>query len=200
MAKKKTKEKTKAKPDDMVLQVPSLFPPTGKYNVVVDNLTTESDEETKQFSKPEDDVLEQWKNFWAPVVTDKNGRLNRYAVMRELFDYGTILDNASRIIYLVTDGLASKPNTDPDVVFGLASENWEKQWDALLKDWKDAWDEEHQAELNALRAEVEYWKSQSSQLPPALEAVSMEGAIPEFELDDDDIIVIEEGCVWSRAK
>lgn len=62
----------------------------------------------------------EWEGFWKEVVTNERGELVLDSVKRELHDYSMMLENTSRVFNYVTGGLASKPNTDAQVIIGLS--------------------------------------------------------------------------------
>ena len=64
------------------------------------------------------DYIVEYFRFWAGIVETPFGHLNREQVAKELFDYGHLMENASRVY----DDLAglSKPNTDPAYIIAGA--------------------------------------------------------------------------------
>ena len=60
------------------------------------------------------DYVKVYKEFWEPLVTDCIGSLDRDKVMRELYDYKTMLTEVSKV-YEEISGL-SKPTTRSDVI------------------------------------------------------------------------------------
>ncbi len=87
------------------------------------------------------EVVHAWETWWKDIVAPK-GRLNREAVMRELYDYGVILDGASKVYDHITGGMISKPNTDPSVVIAVATDKENEALEEILKDEKEAWEKE----------------------------------------------------------
>lgn len=55
------------------------------------------------------DYAKDYTEFWQHLVENEDGSLNKDQVMRELFDYRLVMDNASEV-YCELAGL-SKPNT-----------------------------------------------------------------------------------------
>lgn len=95
---------------------------------------------------PDPEVVEQFNDFWAQLVCEENGRLNRNAVMRELFDFATLMDAASKVYCHVSGGMISKHNTLPEVVIAVATDKDNEALEEILADEKNVWRNEYEAE------------------------------------------------------
>lgn len=69
-----------------------------------------------------DDYQDTYRDWWAGIVENPDGTLNRDHVARELADYAALMAAASEVYCAVTNGRISKPNTLPAAVIGLAEE------------------------------------------------------------------------------
>lgn len=79
------------------------------------------------------DYEKQWDEFWKDLLI-KNGKLDMDQIKREMFDFSNMMDSFGKVMDHVTGGMVSKPNTDPDVICGLADEHYEKWADDDFKD------------------------------------------------------------------
>lgn len=93
-------------------------------------------------SKLPPEVVEQFETFWKDIVCDKNGRLSKELVMRELYDYGLMLDSVSKVYYHITDGMISKPNTTHTAVISVAEEKEQERLSEALEIEKVIWEDE----------------------------------------------------------
>lgn len=84
-------------------------------------------------STPSDEALKSFDLYWKDFVCDEDGRLNRNAVIKELYDYGQILANTTKVFYEITDGRISKPNTSASSVVGAAEEVTQEIWDREIE-------------------------------------------------------------------
>jgi hypothetical protein len=93
----------------------------------------------KPANKPGADAMKLFNEFWHALVCDNGGRLNRNAVINELWDYFTLMGSASKVYDHVTGGKISKANTDPSVVIAVATDTENEALEAILKDEKEQW-------------------------------------------------------------
>lgn len=77
----------------------------------------------------------QYEEFWRGLVERPDGSINMDAVMRELHDFGMIIEGASQVYCHVTGGLISKPNTSPDAVCNVADERVEELIEDAIQEW-----------------------------------------------------------------
>ena len=82
------------------------------------------------------EVQEEYDNFWKDIV-EKDGVLDKEAVMRELFDYGQLIESASIVYCHVTNGKISKTNTEPDAVCAVADDCVTELVDEAIEDYKE---------------------------------------------------------------
>jgi len=61
---------------------------------------------------------DNWETFWKDIVTNKDGSINLRAVKDELFDYSSLMHEASIVYDTVTRGRVSKPNTTSGAIIG----------------------------------------------------------------------------------
>jgi hypothetical protein len=83
------------------------------------------------------DVEAVWRDFWAALVAPA-GVLDVAQVKRELFDYGTLLDNVPKVYMAVTGERISKPNTDPSAVIAAAEDHVQRCITEALEDEREA--------------------------------------------------------------
>jgi hypothetical protein len=76
-----------------------------------------------------------YKEFWKELV-EKNGKLNKDAIMRELADYEALINNVTEVYCYVTDGRLSKTNTDPLYIKGYHDEACEDAYNKGVEDTK----------------------------------------------------------------
>jgi dUTP pyrophosphatase len=93
------------------------------------------------------EVVEQWENHWKALVCDEAGNIVPEKVMCELFDYGFVMDQVSKVYCEITGGLLSKPNYYASVVIGEANDYQNKVWDEVLADEKKSWEEEQMSNV-----------------------------------------------------
>lgn len=74
----------------------------------------------------EPDYEKTWREFWLPII-GKDNAVDMDQVKRELHDYHVLLDAVEKVYYEVTDGIASKPNTDPQAVIDIFHERFERR-------------------------------------------------------------------------
>ena len=83
----------------------------------------------------EKDYKEDYAEFWKDIV-EKNGKLNKDFVMRELHDFHFMLGQVPKVYEEVSGGHISKPNTYAFEVIGEFREQfWDK--DTIHDDVKD---------------------------------------------------------------
>ena len=70
------------------------------------------------------DVNREWEAYWCALLAP-NGALDVERVKREMYAFGMLADDVSKVYMAVTGDKVSKPGTDPDVVIGLAKEHSE---------------------------------------------------------------------------
>ena len=82
------------------------------------------------------DVNREWEAYWCALLAP-NGALDVERVKREMYAFGMLADDVSKVYMAVTGDKVSKPGTDPDVVIGLAKERFveaEEAADMLRED------------------------------------------------------------------
>ena len=57
----------------------------------------------------EPDYEAYYQENWAELYEDEDGNLNKDMIMRELYDYGQILEKFTKFIYFTTGGRADNP-------------------------------------------------------------------------------------------
>lgn len=68
----------------------------------------------------------EFNKFWHKIVCNKDGTLNEDSVKRELYDYTHLMGRMTVFIDYATGGMASKPNTDLEILKTLVDEHVEK--------------------------------------------------------------------------
>ncbi len=76
------------------------------------------------------DYEERYEETWRTIVENPDGTLNRDQVMRELFDFTTVMTEASKV-YEELAGL-TKPNTAAEHVLEGADRKYREQYADLL--------------------------------------------------------------------
>lgn len=84
------------------------------------------------------DYKKDYEEFWKDIVENKDGSLNKDAVMRELSDYSMLLDFVPKVYMEVTGGRVSKTNTTPDAVIGAFIDHLQE----VVEFEKECWEEE----------------------------------------------------------
>jgi hypothetical protein len=82
----------------------------------------ERDKSRPEASENEPDYLRDYRQFWAPLVENPDGTINRDKVARELADYQLVMVEASKVYDELTGGRLSKPNTAAHHVINFANE------------------------------------------------------------------------------
>ena len=78
----------------------------------------------------------QYEEFWRNIVEQEDGSINADAVMRELHDFGMLIEGASRVYMHATGGRISKPNTDPDAVCSVIDDYVQEVAEEAVSEWK----------------------------------------------------------------
>lgn len=81
------------------------------------------------------DYKETYEKFWKDIV-EKDGKLNKDQIMRELHDYSFLMNQASEVYMEVTNGQLSKTNYFADSVIGEYQRCLEKAIEDVLEDYK----------------------------------------------------------------
>lgn len=71
-----------------------------------------------------EDYVATFEKFWRELVCNSDGTLNRDAVMRELHDYNTVLEEVPKVYDHITGGIFSKPNTRSAVIIDAAEAHY----------------------------------------------------------------------------
>ncbi len=82
------------------------------------------------------EVQEEYDNFWKDIV-EKDGVLDKEAVMNELADYKVLLHNVPIVYSHVTHGRISKQLTDADVVCSVADDCVTDLVNEAIEDYKE---------------------------------------------------------------
>ena len=69
------------------------------------------------------EVAEEFEHYWAPLVTDENGELDRGKLAKEFGDYSWLLRAVPLAYDRATNGRVSQPFTLPEIV-GQQTEQW----------------------------------------------------------------------------
>lgn len=104
-------------------------------------------------SMSDPDVESEFQCFWSDIVCNKTGDLDLESVKAELFDYSTLMHNASQVYADVTGGRISKPNTSPDEVISAASDIISDLMEEAYEEFDRAFDSQAQA-LEVLEARM----------------------------------------------
>lgn len=67
-----------------------------------------------------------YEEFWKDII-EPNGQIDMDALKRELFDYWTFMNEASKVYYAVTGGRISKVNTNADTVINEIEDYFERR-------------------------------------------------------------------------
>ena len=113
------------------------------------------DEVEEHRLKAETDFEEFWKSWvW------QDGEVTPERVKLELYDYHRLMQDAARVYDHVTNGMVSKPNTDPVVVIAMADDAEQKTVDELVKEgvlWAEADRVALQDRVTKLEKMIEDW-------------------------------------------
>lgn len=90
---------------------------------------------------PDAEVMSRFNGWWRELVTT-DGKLDELKVARELFDYGFVMEQVSKVYSDITGGRMSKPNYFANVVISEATDFQNKVWEEALKDEKQRWAED----------------------------------------------------------
>lgn len=69
------------------------------------------------------EVVECFLDFWWPII-EKDGRLDLAQVMRELYDYRTVMQEVRHVYDHLTNGKFSKPNTAAEYIIAAVEANY----------------------------------------------------------------------------
>lgn len=67
----------------------------------------------------EQDYVRLYEEFWKELVENADGTLNKDQVMRELFDYKTVMGHCSEIYLWASHDATGKVLVEPQVIIGL---------------------------------------------------------------------------------
>ena len=82
--------------------------------------------ELRAFAQAHDvapEVIKCFLDFWWPILA-KEGRLDLAQIMRELYDYRTVMQEVRRVYDHLTGGKFSKPNTAAEHIIAAVEENY----------------------------------------------------------------------------
>lgn len=68
------------------------------------------------------DYMQSYADHWQSIVENEDGTLNKDQVARELFDYTTLIGNATEVYLAVTGERFGKVTTSPSAVIDAANE------------------------------------------------------------------------------
>lgn len=74
-----------------------------------------------------------YEEFWRDIV-EENGVVNMDQVKRELHDFTNVIEGSSKVYCNLTNGVISKPLTDPDVVISINEENKNMEIEEAIKE------------------------------------------------------------------
>jgi hypothetical protein len=92
------------------------------------------------------ETVDEFNTFWKDLVCDKRGRLIKNLVMKELADFSFLMAQVPKVYMHVTGGRISKPNTYASAVIACATDVDNEALEEILKDERERWEEERQAE------------------------------------------------------
>lgn len=88
----------------------------------------------KKDNETDDKIKEEYDSFWKDIVENEDGSINKRQIMNELYDFSLLIGNISKVYCHITDGAASNPLTNPDVVIALADDINRKDCEALIEE------------------------------------------------------------------
>lgn len=68
------------------------------------------------------DYVTTYDTFWKRIVENSDGSINRDQLMRELFDYHTVMREVAEVYCHITGGRISKVNTSASAVIAVADD------------------------------------------------------------------------------
>ena len=92
------------------------------------------------------DAEKVWNDFWKELVTNKHGLIHYDNLKRELYDFYTVMTEATKVYYEISNGKLSKPNT---AAYHIIQEHNDRIDEAVKEALADA-HEEHEIEQNAV--------------------------------------------------
>lgn len=96
----------------------------------------------KMFDKFADEDVEnngykkEYEEFWKEIV-ERNGRLNKEQVKKELYDYSILLQEVPKVYYHLTGGRISKPNTLANEVISEAEHIMSEEINEVIKEYEE---------------------------------------------------------------
>ncbi len=74
-------------------------------------------------------IEKKYNDFWKEIVETTEGKLDKKAIMKELYDYSTIISSVAKVYCHATGGQVSMAHTDPDLMIALIDDYYEEQED-----------------------------------------------------------------------
>lgn len=68
-------------------------------------------------------VEKEYDDYWKGLVENEDGTLNKEQIMKELYDYSTFMDTASKVYCHITGSKLSKVHYLPEVIISAAEEH-----------------------------------------------------------------------------
>ena len=94
------------------------------------------------------DYVEIYNSLFKDIVENSDGTLNKDQVMRELSDYTTFMDTASKVYMEITNGRISKINTNADAIIG----EYHTQLEVFAEELRDEF-------LEEMKVDTQEWKA-----------------------------------------
>lgn len=88
----------------------------------------------------DDDYIHDYKDFWADLVEDEQGNLDRDKVARELSDYHFVMGQVSQVYCWITNDRLSKPTYYARDVISVYEENVEQRINDAIDDFLSDYD------------------------------------------------------------
>lgn len=70
----------------------------------------------------EEDYEKDYDTYWKGIIENEDGSVNLDQVKRELYDYSSLMTNATRVYMVVTGGMVSKTNTMSSSIISVYNE------------------------------------------------------------------------------
>jgi len=70
----------------------------------------------------EQEIEDNWKKFWAPILTKEDGSIDIEQLKKELFDFSTVINEVPKVYSHITNNMLSYPTYAAETVISVYEE------------------------------------------------------------------------------
>ncbi len=106
----------------------------------------------KNFNKESDE-------FWADIIENKDGSLNKEQIYKELRDYYFLMKQVPEVYCAITNNALSYTTYSAKTVISVYEDCLGKEIETAIEDEKEIWNDEHNEIVDKLKEENEFLTS-----------------------------------------